>query len=284
MSISLSTPRAARSCGESGHLLLVVMMGLVVMSIMLGAAVQQWSGVQRRENELELIFRGNQYVKAIKLYQAEHGGALPTSLEILIKPGQRRLRYIRKLYRDPMAPDGKWGILLADPSGRGYINPNAPPPSGEGGIPGLEDLGKGMKSTWESKIKASGLLGTGRSKSSSSQQGSSWLDETPTGNPDAAIESVTAPGQPVGPIVGVVSLADQKSFRLYRQHENYGEWAFNIFEDGQPSKQQQRTLTPVATPGWGVGPGASQTIMAPGGGCIGKDCPPVGGKPGGSPR
>ena len=48
--------------------------------------------------------------------------------------------------------------------------------------------------------------------------------------------SVTAPGQPIGPIVGVVSLADQTSFRLYRQHENYSEWAFNIFEDGLESR------------------------------------------------
>jgi type II secretory pathway pseudopilin PulG len=251
--------------GESGHLLLIVMMGLVVMSIMLGAAVRQWSAIQRRENEEELIFRGNQYVKAIKLYQSEHGGALPTSLEILVKPGPRRLRYIRKLFRDPMMPDGKWGILLADPSGKGYINPNAPPPTGQGDVQGLEDLGKGLKSsTLDGKLKISNLRNSTREKAFFGSSGGSALDETPTGNPDSTIASVTAPGQPVGPIVGVVSLADQSSFRLYRQHENYGEWAFNIFEDAGPNNNMQKQpVSQAPSMGSGLGPGASTSF--PGG-------------------
>jgi len=206
-------PRNRRD-GESGHLLLIVMMGLVVMSIMLGAAVQQWSTIQRRENEEELIFRGNQYVKAIKLYQAEHGGALPTSLEILIQPGPRRLRYIRKLFRDPMAPDGKWGILLADPSGRGYINPNAPPPPGVDNTPGLEDLNKGLSSsTMDGKLKISNLRNSTKERMFSSQSGFSMRDDSRSDDENSDKVSVTAPGQPVGPIVGVVSLIELTSFR-----------------------------------------------------------------------
>jgi len=260
---------------ESGHLLLVVMMGLVVMAIMLGAAVQQWSAVQRRENEEELIFRGKQYVKAIKLYQAEHGGALPTSLEILVKPGPRRLRYIRRLFRDPMAPDGKWGILLAHPSGRGYINPNAPAPTEGEGVPGLEDLGTGLKSGSQDEFQQYKSRKTSRGKSSAFSSGTTpglpTSGDTAVGDA-AGKESVTAPGQPLGPIVGVVSLADQTSFRLYREHENYTEWAFNIFEDADQGQSQQKPRSPVATPGVGVGPGGQQTIWG-GGNCIGKDCP-----------
>jgi type II secretory pathway pseudopilin PulG len=272
MSSRIDARPAVTTPGESGHLLLVVMMGLVVMSIMLGAAVQQWSAIQRREHEEELIFRGNQYVKAIKRYQAEHGGALPTSLEILVKPGPRRLRYIRKLFRDPMVPDGKWGILLAHPSGKGYINPNAPPPTGEGEVPGLEDLGKGLKDSGKDEYQAYRTRKGSGQKSFALQSGLPVAGDTPIGDP-AGKESVTAPGQPVGPIVGVVSLADQTSFRLYREHENYTEWAFNIFEDGQQGQTQQQARTPVATPGAGVGPGGAQTIWG-GGKCIGKDCPP----------
>ncbi len=252
--------QVVRSRGESGHLLLLVMIGIIIMSIMLGAAVQQWSTVQRRENEEELIFRGNQYVKAIKRYQAEHGGALPTSLEILIEPGPRRLRYIRKLFRDPMVPDGKWGILLAHPSGKGYINPNAPSPTGEGEIPGLEDLGKGLRDSGTDQYQAyktGGRTATGRSSASQSVyplREESLFDEW------AGKESVTAPGQPVGPIVGVVSLANQTSFRAYRLHENYTEWAFNIFEDATQGQTQVQTASPVPTPGSGVGPGAGFSV------------------------
>ena len=75
-----SSPFAGKSRNpESGHLILLVMMGLVVMSILLGAVVQQWSIIERRDDEAELIFRGNQYVRAIRYYQLEHGGALPTN-------------------------------------------------------------------------------------------------------------------------------------------------------------------------------------------------------------
>ena len=98
------------SSSESGHLLLALMIGLTVMAIFLTVVAQQWSTLERREKEKELIFRGNQYINAIKKYQQEHGGAYPTKLESLMELGPRRLRYIRRLYRDPMAPDGKWGI------------------------------------------------------------------------------------------------------------------------------------------------------------------------------
>ncbi len=271
MSSGMRRPGEPGTRGESGHLLLIVMMMLVVMSIMLGAVVQQWSAVQRRENEEELIFRGKQYVAAIKQYQKEHGGALPTSLEILIKPGPRNLRYIRRLYRDPMVPDGKWGILLADPSGRGFINPNMKAPTGEGEVEGLEDLGKGMKSSSsDGMFKTAAPRTPAGSRTFSIGTGASDLSETPTGNADPTVQSVTAPGQPVGPIVGVVSLSDQTSFRLYKQHENYTEWTFNIFEEGkQGQNQQQAPQAPWATPGVGIGPGASTGIRGGVGGTVG---------------
>ncbi|HEV8335266.1 MAG TPA: type II secretion system protein [Candidatus Polarisedimenticolia bacterium] len=281
-----TTGPPGRNSGESGHLLLIVMMGLTVMAIMLAAAVQQWSTVQRRENEKELIFRGNQYVKAIRLYQKEHGGALPTSLESLAEPGPRGLRYIRKLFRDPMSPpEGKWGILLADPSGKGYINPNAPPPPEEG-VEGLEDLGKGLSpSKLDKALHTSSIQNTAKEKRFAYESGGSAFTAGPardSQDSDLSDKSVTAPGQPVGPIVGVVSLADfSSSFRIWRDHESYGEWAFNIFETGDGQNTQQQPLAPVATPGSGIGPGGSQTILGGAGGPVGGSAPNIGfpGKP-----
>src|SRR5262245_48677551 len=147
-----------RDC-ESGHLLIAVMIGITLMLIFMTVVAQQWSSLERRENEKELMFRGTQYAKGIRKYQSEHGGAYPTSLESLMELGPRRLRYIRKLYRDPMAPDGKWGILIADPSGKGFINPNAP--QGEEGIPGLDDLGKGLEDL-EGKLRNANLRNEGK--------------------------------------------------------------------------------------------------------------------------
>ena len=259
-----------RASSESGHLLIALMIGLTVLAIFLTVAAQQWSTVERREREKELIFRGNQYARAIKKYQLEHGGAYPTALNQLLEPGPRRLRYIRKLFRDPMAPDGKWGILLADPSGKGFINPNALPEE-NGGVEGLDDLGKGF----EDKLKASNARNQGRLKIFSAKNGtlSSW--DQPTGDDKDEKNSVTAPGQPTGPIVGVVSLWDLESFQRYHEHENYTEWTFSVFD--LLENQQQQKVQPgagVPTPGFGVGPGGQQTIIGPGG-CTGNNCPPV---------
>jgi type II secretory pathway pseudopilin PulG len=260
-----SPAEGSRKRRESGHLILCVMIGLTVAAILLAAAVQQWSVVERREREEDLIFRGTQYVKAIRLYQMEHGGALPTSLEILIKPGPRGYRYIRKLYRDPFAPDGKWGILLADPSGRGYINPNAPLPAE--GVPGLEDLGQGFRDEMDAKLRLSSGRNRVKQRAFAVQSGFDFKPLDPEG------ESVTAPDQPTGPIVGVISLWDQTSFRRYKEHENYADWAFHIFD--LPGAQKQAPQAPVPSPpNQGIGPGGSQTIFGGKDGCIGKDCPP----------
>jgi type II secretory pathway pseudopilin PulG len=253
------------SSSESGHLLLALMIGLTVMAIFLTVVVQQWSTLERRENEKELVFRGNQYIKAIKKYQMEHGGAYPTRLESLMELGPRQLRYIRKLYKDPMAPDGKWGILVADPSGKGFINPNAVP-EGET-IEGLEDL-----------MQRSNVRNDAKKKVFTNKGGfSDW--DNPSGNDEEDKNSVTAPGQPTGPIVGVVSLWDQTAFRRYHEHENYSEWTFSIFDLVDQNQQAKQQLAePVPTPGFGVGPGGQQTIYGLDGNCTGKDCPPGGGR------
>jgi len=266
----MKLPVARSRSSETGHLLLALMIGLTVMAIFLTVVAQQWSSMVRRENEKELIFRGNQYSKAIKKYQMEHGGAYPTRLEELVELGPRRLRYIRKLYKDPMAPDGKWGILIADPSGKGFINPNAAP--AEGGVPGLDDLGKGLSTEIDDKIRASNLRNEGRKKLFTSKGLFPDWDKPNDDDPEGK-NSVTAPGQPTGPVVGVVSLWDLAAFRRYHEHENYTEWTFSVFDllEQQPTNLQPKPAAP--TPGFGIGPGGSQSITNPiTGACVGANC------------
>src|SRR5262245_27585110 len=101
------------------------MVALVVAAIALGATVQAWSKTWRRDTEEELVFRGTQYVDAIIAYRKEHGGQFPMRLEDLYKPGPRRLRYIRKLYKEPFGKDGRWGLLYLMPGGQGVYDPRA---------------------------------------------------------------------------------------------------------------------------------------------------------------
>src|SRR5262247_1457915 len=117
-------PRVGRN-GESGAILIIMLVAMAITVIALGVAAQAWSKTWRRDNEEELIFRGNQYVDAIIAYRKENGGKFPMNLADLAKPGPRRLRYIRHLYKDPVNPDGKWGLLYLMPGGQGVYDPRA---------------------------------------------------------------------------------------------------------------------------------------------------------------
>jgi hypothetical protein len=101
------------------------MVGVAVMCIGVSVAAQAWSVVWRRDSEEELIFRANQYVDAILLYKKDHGGQFPTNLEDLMEIGPRQVRYIRKLFKDPVNPDGQWGLLYLMPTGNAIYDPVA---------------------------------------------------------------------------------------------------------------------------------------------------------------
>jgi type II secretory pathway pseudopilin PulG len=93
--------------GKKGYL--VVMLMLAVFAISLGAliAVPFWQTEVRREKEEELIFRGKQYVEAVRLYVLKNPGRFPSSLKELLDK-----KFIRKLYKDPMSATGEWNLVL----------------------------------------------------------------------------------------------------------------------------------------------------------------------------
>ena len=64
-----SGERFPEDAREAGFTLLALMMMLILMAIFMGVAVESISFQMRREKEAELIFRGKQYVEAIRLFQ-----------------------------------------------------------------------------------------------------------------------------------------------------------------------------------------------------------------------
>ena len=48
-----------------------------------------------------MIFRGEQYARAIELYQRQYVGAYPPDFDTLVEE-----RFLRRLYKDPMTEDG----------------------------------------------------------------------------------------------------------------------------------------------------------------------------------
>lgn len=79
-------------------------------------AVKRWKTVVQRDKEAELLFRGQAIQRAISRYYNGQAGAgqYPLSLEDLLQDPRSAgtVRYLRKLYTDPMT-DGDW-VLIQD--------------------------------------------------------------------------------------------------------------------------------------------------------------------------
>ena len=92
---------------ERGYAMAALLVMLGVMSVMMTAMLPAWRFQAKREKELELVFRGEQYIRAIALYERRMGpGSRPPTLDALVQQ-----RFIRKKYKDPMTEDGEFQVL-----------------------------------------------------------------------------------------------------------------------------------------------------------------------------
>jgi hypothetical protein len=120
-----------RQDGESGYAMAALLVSLAVMSVLMTAALPAWRHQAKREKEAELVFRGEQYVRAIRLWEMKMGpGTRPPSFDILVQQ-----KFLRKKYKDPMTEDGEFQPLFA-----GVNLPMQPGPGGSqpgrGGVGG----------------------------------------------------------------------------------------------------------------------------------------------------
>jgi type II secretory pathway pseudopilin PulG len=92
---------------SEGFTLIILLFAITLLIIGLLIAVPVWQTQIQREKEAELIFRGNQYAEAIRLFQLKKPGTFPRTMDELIEE-----KCIRRLYSDPMTKDGEWNIIL----------------------------------------------------------------------------------------------------------------------------------------------------------------------------
>jgi type II secretory pathway pseudopilin PulG len=106
----------------------VLLIALSVMGVMLSVAMPVWKQMAQREREAELVFRGQQYARAIGLFQRRAGpGALPPNLDLLVEQ-----RFLRKKYKDPITGED-FQPLLAGQAAPGSPSGPASPSGGRGG-------------------------------------------------------------------------------------------------------------------------------------------------------
>jgi len=282
---------------EDGYaLLLMVFLTalLVVSSLYVGLRLTTEA---KRQKEEEMIWRGKQYVRGIKLYYKKTG-RYPTTLDDLTKgSGVGNIHYMRQAYKDPMnKEDGSWRFLYVGPNGQ-LIGSLKPPPTNS-----LLPQSGGLGTPAAALGGAGGLL--------PSQQPGSTTPQTPSGsqpgaNPGAtpgssdgtnsgtgASDSSSNP-QPIVPtetptiiggnIIGVGSKVNEKSIKVYEKAKNYRLFEFywdpskdalaaaqgaglqlgTGLQNGQGQQPTTNPFSPQSTPPPGGGPPTGAPPSAP---------------------
>lgn len=102
---------------NSGYALLMVLGMMLIMIAASTAVVMAMRTSGRRQREEEMIWRGNQYVRAIRLYYHKTGH-YPQRLDDLVK-GVPSVHFLRQLYKEPMNKgDGSWRFIYVNAAGQ----------------------------------------------------------------------------------------------------------------------------------------------------------------------
>lgn len=269
-------PLSARQRGERGYALLLVIFLVTLLLISTTVVAPNILTQGQREKETEMIWRGKQYTRGIKLYYRKLG-RFPTSLDDLTKPKVGSLRFMRQAYKDPMnKEDGTWRLIYVGPTGQliGSLKPpqqnlqfpqggaigtpaaalNGPAPAQQGAL-GQQGIAGGiLQGAAASGVTAPASTGAPVS-----------ADQGNPGSNSSAIPSGDTPTIVGGNIIGVGSKVNKPSIIIYDKAKNYRLFEF-IWD---PSKDGLAAGQPGLQTGTGLGQPAGQ---------------PVGGNPSGQPQ
>jgi len=177
--------------GDRGYAMAALLVGMTVMAVLMSAAMPVWSHYAKREREEELIWRGQQYARAIGLFQRKYANAFPPTVDVLVEQ-----KFLRKKYKDPITGEDFQAIPATGMPG--------------GGMPGGGMPGGGMP----------GMPAVPGAPPAGGQQGA-----TPP-RPAGQMTSVGTTMQAGVGIQGVVSKSDKMSIKIYNGRTKYNEWAF----------------------------------------------------------
>jgi len=197
-----------------------LLVALSVMAILASAAMPSWKQMTQREKEAELVFRGQQYARAIGLFQRRAGpGVNPPNLDVLLQQ-----KFLRKKYKDPIT-GGDFDLISPTTP---IAVPTSPTPGGQTGT---------------GRAAAPGAATTpATSRGGLSQPVSSFGRSNQPGGGAA----VGFGGTVAGGIVGVQSKSKAQSIRIYNGRTHYNEWQFvYIPQAAQPGVRGQ----PPGVPG-----------------------------------
>jgi type II secretory pathway pseudopilin PulG len=118
---------------DGGFIMVALLVGIAVSALWMTVLLPSWKQQETREREAELIFRGEQYARAIYLYRQKNQ-IPPPDIDTLVNQ-----RFLRKKYLDPIT--GKEFLPLAG------VTAGAPAGRAGGAAPQLQTGLTGVRST-----------------------------------------------------------------------------------------------------------------------------------------
>lgn len=211
-------------------LLVMFLTTLMLIAVMAAAPYVRTEG--QREKEQEMIWRGKQYVRGIKMFYRKNG-RFPTSLDDLTKPKTGSIRFMRQPYKDPMnATDGSWRLIYVGPGGQliGSLKPPQTfqiPVAGAGATaaaPSQTGTGFGSAAFGQSNQPQANTQTS--NAGSSGQQGANASGSAATNTADASNATpsgLLSADTPLigGNIIGVGSKVNKRSVIVYDKAKNY---------------------------------------------------------------
>ena len=288
------THPSRRNRCDDGYAVLLAIFMVATMVLLAAAATPNILTQGRRLREQEAIWRGNQYVRAIRLYYQKNG-QYPSNLEDLTKANAAGVHFLRKAYKEPMnSSDGSWRLIYVTPAGQliGSVHYHnlqemAVASAFAGQLPGSV---AGLASQLFGQVNP-GLNGgtqfgapsqTGAQPGQQNGPQSGQVGQPGLGgqNSQNSIASSTQPApleaadSPVfgGSVIGVASKVKQPSLMVYQGGKTYLDWEFiwNPLINGNGAPGQ------VAVPGLNIPgqPGAAPNPAAVPGGANGTNNAP----------
>jgi hypothetical protein len=220
-----------RASAESGYILLIVMMMATLLLISLAAAVPSIYVEGQREKEKELIFRGEQYSRAIILFHQKFN-RYPSSVKELLHTNN--LSFLRQAYPDPMTKSGKWRFIHATANGVILDSKLLGPPGKQNKGPIGSNSGSPMSQSAPAPVPANQPATQNSSQQGGFQMGNFSL-QTPGQNSGQSLgqnqqqsgSSFFGENKMVGAfIVGVASTSRHQSIGVFDKQTEYDMWEF----------------------------------------------------------
>jgi hypothetical protein len=243
--MTVRRPNARRT--DSGYALLMVMFIAALMVAVVMTAAPNILTQGKREKEEEMIWRGKQYTRGIKLYYRKLG-RFPTSLDDLTKPKVGAVRFMRQAYKDPMnKKDGSWRLIYVGPAGQ-LIGSLKPPQTINLAAAGSSPTGTPAATLAGGAANAGAQAGAtpaapgGQAQQTAPAEGQGDSSANPA--PGAATDTPTIIG---GNIIGVGSKIPERSVKVYEKAKNYRLFEFvwdpskDALNAGQPAGVQVGT-------------------------------------------